>query len=315
METRRFFIDKIIDNLSTKHNFTFYAAFLRIFICLYLIKDVIITMQFKDLFYKGKMYLETGNSVLLDVLGVSTQFVRDNFEIFNGIYLILIVLYFFGVGKNLIALFLCMFYEVIQNFTWITLNGGDNLMKFVMLYMVFINSYEYFSIDKQRFKNRKNTAFNNFMTNLGCYSICIHLCLVYFVSAMHKIHADVWFNGIATYYTLSLERFGGGNAINEWLSKNGTFVTLSTYGTILVELFYPVLIWFKETKVLFIISAIGLHLSIAVLMMLYDFQLLFIALQGMFISDKFWISLVEKVKSKPFIQKMFFDDKKEELIS
>ncbi|QKX04835.1 hypothetical protein HN014_07870 [Aquimarina sp. TRL1] len=267
-------------------------------------------MNFKDLFYKGTMYLESGDSTLLELLGISTALVRDHFEIFNGIYIILIVLYFFGVGKNLTALFLCMFYEVIQNFTWITLNGGDNLLKFVLLYMVFINSYEYFSINKQQFKSQSVTRFSHFLSNLGGYSICVHLCLVYFVSAMHKIHADVWFNGIATYQTLSLERFGGDTSINKWLAKNGILVTLSTYGTILVELFYPVLVWFKETKVLFIVSAIGLHLSIAVLMMLYDFQLLFIALQGMFISNKFWVSQLEKLKKKPWVQKLVPSDKK-----
>ncbi len=297
-------LDRLTDNLSAKNNFSFYASFLRIFICCYLIKDVIITMKFTALFYKGSLYFDSGNSILLEVFGIPTVFIRNYFELFNGCYSVLIVLYFFGVGKNFTAFVLCLFYEVIQSFTWITLNGGDNLLKFVMLYMVFVNSYDYFSIDKQEFKRDSSKAVGNLISNLGVYSICIHLCLVYFISAIHKIHANVWFNGVATYYTLSLERFGGGKGINVWLAKNGIFVTLSTYATILIELFYPVLIWFKETKGLFIFLAIGLHISIAVLMMLYDFQLLFIVLQGLFISDTFWQSKIEVLKRNKWVQKI-----------
>ncbi len=70
--------------------------------------------------------------------------------------------------------------------------------------MIFIDSYNYFSIKPKVYKNSEITKFNVFLFNIGGYSICLHLCLAYFISAIHKIHADVCINGNATYYNLSL---------------------------------------------------------------------------------------------------------------
>ena len=45
------------------------------------------------------------------------------------------------------------------------------------------------------------------------------------------------------------------------------------------------------------IGGILLHLGIAVFMMLYDFQLLFIAVYGFFISNEMWLNVHSKVVS------------------
>ncbi|SED18560.1 hypothetical protein SAMN04489761_4549 [Tenacibaculum sp. MAR_2009_124] len=297
-------IDNLIERLSITHNFSFYSSCLRIFVCFYLAKDILINNQFHVALFKGGDHLMQREAPWLSLFGISNQLISDNIGVFNIVYLLLIVLFFFGVGKNFVALLLFFFLDASQSLTSVILNGGDNYMKFILLYLIFLNSYEYFSMSKQRYKLTELNRLNTFLSNLAGYSICIHLCLIYFVSAMHKIHTDVWFNGVATYYTFSSERFGGTNTINQWMSKNGVLVTLTTYGTIIIELFYPVLVWFKETKLLFIFSAIALHLGIAVLMMLYDFQILFIVVQGMFISNKYWCSWFEKVKAKTWVQRI-----------
>jgi len=177
------------------------------------------------------------------------------------------------------------------------LNGGDNLLKFIMLYMIFIDSYKYFSINKIEYKNSTTRYLSNVLSNMGGLSVCIHICFAYFISGWHKIHADVWFNGVATYYTLSLDRFKG-TPWNASLAKNGIFVTISTYFTMLVEIYYPVLIWFKRTKKTISICAILMHIGIYVFMMIYDFQIAFIMTQGFFFSNKQWVLLINKAKFK-----------------
>lgn len=288
----------IINSLKLENKFEFYSSFFRIFISIHLIKDLIISWTYKDLLYQSNGFYIQNNSYLLDFFGIQTSFIRENFSLFYFFYMLLIILYFFGIGKNITALVLFVFYEFLQSLCPIILNGGDNLLKFIMLYMIFINSYKYFSINK----SNNSTPLNNLITNLAGYSICIHLCLAYFFSAIHKIHADVWFNGIATYYTLSLERFRG-TSFNLDLAKNGFLVTISTYITILIELSYPFLIWFKRTKLLMIISAILLHVSIYVLMMIYDFQLVFIFVQGFFLSNRFWLNFVSNIKMLIYAKK------------
>lgn len=287
----------IIDNFSIENKFSFYSAFFRIFICFHLLKKIFISWEYKELLYMSKSFFVHEESGFFNFFNINSILIRENFQFFYLTYITLILLYFFGIGKNITAFFLFLFYEVLQNLCPSILNGGDNLLKFIMIYMIFIDSYNYFSIKPKVFTNTELYKFNIFLSNLGGYSICIHLCLAYFISAIHKIHADIWFNGVATYYTLSLERFRG-TSYNLSLAKNALFVTISTYMTILIELFYPALIWFNKTKKTMIILAIILHTSIYIFMMIYDFQLVFIFVQGFFIANTDWEKFYEKLKLK-----------------
>lgn len=291
---------KIIDKLSNQNRFEQYSPIFRLFICFHILKDLFVTNSLKDLLYKGELFLCTNNSFILESIGISTTFVRDNYNFFVLFFVLFTILYLFGIGKHYVGFVIYIFYDIFQNLNPVTLNGGDNILKFAILYMAFINSYKYFSINKLEFKNTEINKLSNFISNLSGYSICIHLGLAYFLSAIHKIHTDVWFSGVATYYTLSLERFQG-TSYNLTLAKNAIFVTLSTYLTLMIELLHPFLVWVKSTKIILIIGAILLHVSIAILMMLYDFQLVFIFLQGFYLTN----SEVGKYLIKPienFIQ-------------
>jgi hypothetical protein len=282
-------IDNIIEILSKRNKFEFYGAFFRIFICFHLIKDLFYTWEFIPVVYGGKAFYSSQPTYLLEFFGLSSDLIREHINVFIFFYVLLILFFLFGIGKNLTALFLFLSLEIVQRLCHVLLNGGDNLLKFCLLYMVFLDSYKYFSLSsKSLFKHK---ILNNFLSNLAGYSICIHLCIVYFFSALHKIHSDVWFNGIATYYTLSLERFKG-SSLNSYIANNGILVTITTYSTLLIEISYPFLIWFQKSKKLCILLAIAMHLGIYWLMMIYDFQIIYIMIQGFFISNDKWLSLL-----------------------
>ena len=285
----------LLDKLAQRNRFEVYSSVFRIFICIHLVKDIISTWQYNALLYESKLFLPSTPSFILEMCSIKTEWIRNNFQWFITFYLILIVFYFFGIGKNITALFLFIFFEISQRLCYIILNGGDNLLKFIMLYMIFMDSYKYFSI-KSKGQGANGTYITNVSSNIAGLSICIHLCLAYFLSGIHKIHADVWFNGIATYYTLSSERFRG-TRWNLILAKNGLFVTLTTYATILIEICYSMLVWFRKTRPFVITAAVLLHLGIYVFMMIYDFQLVFIVVQGFFISNDQWLRFGRWIKS------------------
>ena len=279
----------MIKKLTSSNRFKFYSPYLRVFICLYLLKDIIIMWEFNDIIYLNNSFLSLDVLPYLNFLNIDIQSIRNNFYLFYSIYILLIFLFLFGIGKRITPFLLFLSLGVIQTLSWFTLNGGDNILKFLVLYYVFIDSYDKFCLLKS--SNDDNNELTNFLSNLGGFSICIHICLVYFISAVHKIHADVWFNGVATYYILASERFQG-TSLNTSLVQNGFFVTMSTYGTIIIELFFPFLIWNRNLKPFLILFAVSLHMGIAVFMMLYDFQILFIMILGFFISNDEWDQLI-----------------------
>ncbi|HET8839333.1 MAG TPA: hypothetical protein VFM82_10115 [Flavobacteriaceae bacterium] len=276
-----------IHRLENENKFREFSSIFRIFIGLYLLRKVFFTWEFQELLVRGKYLSPQPASSILSLLHIDVNWFASNFEFFYLIYILLIFLFLFGIGKQLTVFFLYVFLEIIYDYNWLVLNGGDNLLEFVLLYFIFIDSYSRFSLKPLRYKNEKVARFSNFISNLAGYSICIHLCVAYFMSAIFKIHSDDWFHGVGMYYSVVAERFNG-TSLNFLLVQSGLFVTVATYATIAIELAYPFLIWFKKTRHLMIVLAIMLHFGIAMFTMLYAFQFLFIFLQGFFITNNEW---------------------------
>lgn len=280
-------------SLLINNKYSFYLSFFRVFICLLIMKKLIMQWGLISLIYSGESYLVPTNTMVNELfISFHSDIIRDNIYIFLGIFIMFLFMYFFGIGKNITALIVFILYDILQNLCPQILNGGDNFLRFLLLYMIFANSFDYFTLEKTKSPNSIEAS--NFFSNIAGLSICIHLCLIYFVSAIHKIHSDLWFGGVATYYTLSIERFNG-TSLNNSLAKNVFFVTLSTYVTWFIELFYPILIWNKKLKKIMIFAAIFLHFTIAISMMLYDFQFIFIVVQGFFVSNTFWINKFQTI--------------------
>jgi hypothetical protein len=173
------------------------------------------------------------------------------------------------------------------------MNGGDNLLKFSFLYLIFADSYRYLSVNPS--KNFDITT--NIFNNLVGLSIQLHLCLAYFLSTVYKLNSSVWFHGTATYYTLSLERFQG-SFINKLIANNGYLVTFSTFATLIIELSFPFLVWFKSTKNIVLSLTFLLHIGIFWMMMIYDFQIIFLLMHPFFYTNSELVKFCKPITSK-----------------
>lgn len=281
-------IRNIFEHLKHKNLFENYLPIFRLFICFHIIKKIFINWGSISLLFEQ-------NIRFTEKMITKMPYLREGFildiPLIIQIVLVLTILFAFGIGKNITSMLLFSSWVLISDMFAEIGNGGDNLLFFILLYLPFTNSYKYFSFSK--YKERRIL---NFVSNLAVYSIMIHLCLAYFISGIHKAHSDVWFNGVATYYILNLERFI--SPLNHLISKNAFYIVCSTYFTIMFELLFPFLIWFKQTRKVFLISGIFLHLSIYFLMMIYDFEILFISIYGFFITDSYYLKIINKVKNK-----------------
>ncbi len=280
-------LDCYIQSITSKNNYSFYLSLARVFAALMLLKKLMLQWKLIPLLYMGSDFFEPVNK---EITGFFIRFdsylIRDNIHIFLGIFVLFLFLLLFGLGRNFTALIIYFLYDILMKLCPQILNGGDNFFKFILLYLVFADSFQYFSLEK--YKENQFAGPRNFLSNLAGLCVCIHLCFIYFISGIHKLHADLWFNGVATYYIFGSDRFNG-TPFNAALSKNTVFVVFSTYGTILIELFYPVLVWVKKfTKVMVVLAAM-LHFGIALFMMLYDFQAVFIFAQGFFFTNEQWL--------------------------
>lgn len=254
----------------------------RVYLAFHIFKKYLFYFFEKELVYGVNSFYDFHPDPIFAYLNIKTDIFYQNINFILTTVLILCVLYGFGIGKNLTCVFLFFTVEILQRLNGIVLNGGDNLLKFILLYMCFANSFKFLTLAQS---NQSIIKEHNLLTKLSLLSIKIHLCLVYFISAIFKINTKMWFAGIANYYILNLERFMG-TKYNTILSQSTFFVTLSTYFTLFWELSFPFLVWFKKVKLPFLILGVLLHLGIYVFMMIHDFEILFIATYILFFNDK-----------------------------
>jgi CubicO group peptidase (beta-lactamase class C family) len=113
----------------------------------------------------------------------------------------------------------------------------------------------------------------------GCLRVMqLHLCVVYLAAGLDKAMGSQWWNGEAIWQTVSQPIFTtfdlSGLANHSWIPA------LAGWGTLVMEIGYPFLIWPRRTRTAWCLAAIGFHLGTAVIMGLVFFSSVMILLSA-----------------------------------
>jgi hypothetical protein len=267
----------LFERLATFGERDVYWAVFRVYLSLHLINQIVSYYFLRDLLFTPK--------ALTVVSGLPwIAFCQEYFVPFLSVYFLFVVALAFGIGRNLAAIGVCAGDKIIQIMNGYILNGGNNFLSFLLLYLCFANSFEFFVLQKPKATSCLRSPFIKLTTSMATFSVLFHLCLIYFISGVSKVHSDVWFHGSALYYIFNITRFNSG-VIPAYVLHNGYIITVATYSVVLWELYFPVLVWLRRTRLPMLVFGVLIHLGIAVSMMLYDFEILFIATYGFFFRD------------------------------
>ena len=99
----------------------------------------------------------------------------------------------------------------------------------------------------------------------------IQMAVLFFYSGTTKLQGHEWWNGDALWLVFSSEEYYHGPLL-DLFAHHYWLVNIATYGTILIELAYPFLIWQRATRPYLLAAAILLHVQFAVLMGLFYFS-------------------------------------------
>ena len=166
------------------------------------------------------------------------------------------------------------------------LNSGDTLMKLMLFYLAISPSGRYFSLDS--IKRNKNTPSKEHKKWQQWYIwprrlIQIQLAIVYIFAFLPKT-GTTWRDGTAVYYFLANSHFARFNL--EFLGNFIILIQFMTYATLLIELLFPILIWFKTTRKYMLIAGILLHSSILFASNITFFSLIMIVAHLAFIEPE-----------------------------
>jgi hypothetical protein len=178
------------------------------------------------------------------------------------------------------------------------LEGGDNLARIVLLFMILCTTDAYLSPFAQRRRKRLEATsgrftFLNALHNTAVTLIVFQVATVYLVAGMWKIAGKSWLNGSAMYYITRINEFHFSGPFS-WLMRNAFATTAICYTTIVIEVGFPFLIasrraWLRKLEVLLIE---GMHAGIIVGMGLVPFGLIMLGADSACLRDDDYRSLV-----------------------
>ena len=101
------------------------------------------------------------------------------------------------------------------------------------------------------------------------------VALIYLGSGLHKLAFPVWRDGSAVYWSLALNDF---HRIPWTIPPSAVpFLAILAWGTLFFELLFPVLVFFRRTRMATLIAGIGLHLGLWATLELGPFSWLMMA--------------------------------------
>jgi hypothetical protein len=102
----------------------------------------------------------------------------------------------------------------------------------------------------------------------------LYLCIVYLSSGIEKALGEQWWNGEAIWRSVMRPDLGRFDAT--WMAQVPWLAMLAGWGTLLIEIGYPIFVWPRWTRRPWALLTISLHLGIAVFLGLVSFAALMI---------------------------------------
>lgn len=176
-------------------------------------------------------------------------------------------------------------------------SGGDAVLRMVLLYMCFTDSGRFLAVDARRARSRGEVRplvpawFSTTLHNLAIILIVHQVVMVYVGSAFWKVKSEKWLDGTATYYPLQTEAYSPWLDLIDPVSQNATVIALATWSAIVVQLMFPVMMLYRPTRILGLVTVTGMHLGIGLFMGIMFFSLVMIAVDMMLVSDATWAGI------------------------
>jgi len=151
--------------------------------------------------------------------------------------------------------------------------GLDNLMTIGLFYLAIAPLPDRYALDVKLWKSAMaNPARLGFHRRV----LQVHLCVIYFFSGLTKCLGDGWWNGASIWRALTRPPF---NIIPlELLAAGRMVLPLAGMAVCLIETGYPVFIWLRKTRSLWLISVVAMHMAIGLSMGLLLFSLIMVIL-------------------------------------
>lgn len=151
--------------------------------------------------------------------------------------------------------------------------GADNFMTMALFYLMLSPLPDRYSLDRQLGERKaKDPRLLGFWRRV----LQVHLCFVYFFGGLAKLLGSGWWNGSNLWRSLIRPPF---NLLSPEILVGFKYaLPILGISICLIEVGYPVFIWMKKTRFLWLVYILAMHAAIGLLMGMYLFALGMVAL-------------------------------------
>lgn len=190
-------------------------------------------------------------------------------------------------------------------------DAGDNIARIMLLYLCFADTALRWSLDARRRaraaaappQERRARSWSpppwlgTLFHNIALMAVAAQIFVIYVTSGLSKVQGEMWQEGVGLYYPLRIGQYAPFPGLNEFVYSNGLFVTVGSYVTVFVQVFFPLLLMHRGTRVVALLAIFVMHVSIAVTMALPWFSLAMLAGDAIFVRDTTYRALARWVRS------------------
>lgn len=149
--------------------------------------------------------------------------------------------------------------------------GADLVLNCLGILLLFADSGAVWSVDGW-LKRRRHVPYPRLIEGWPIKALQIQVALIYLITGLKKIQTTPWQDGSAVYYALHV-----GNVLKGvdslWLTHHHALLAALNYFTLVVEIGFPLLVFYRRTRLLALLLGVALHSGIDCLMSIRFFSL------------------------------------------
>ncbi len=262
---------------------------------------VLYSIRHSDLefLYKGSAVVPYQNS--LDILPkyfvpIFSWFpeTASQVDLYHSSYLFALVLLILGIGGRYVSAVCLFFHLSFMQRNYAVVYGAEIVSCYWLMFLCLSDNCRYFSVRNLVSKFKRTDQGGDWMTSVGFRMIQIQLCIIYAYTGWEKLRGNDWWSGLALWQVMGNEQLAIFNM--SFIKEAPVLVAIMTHFTILLEVYFPVLVWFKKWRNWMILFGVGLHIGIIFVMGLFFFGTTMMAAYLLFLGDDFF-KYLSQIKS------------------
>jgi hypothetical protein len=218
--------------------------------------------------------------------GLPLEYLAKNETVGWSLHLIFITCLaaqFFGLQNRVFQIFIFLLHLVFLKRNPFAIYGTDMVATCWFLYLCFVKTPVRFRFQFLK-KSKTSSELSIILNSVGLRLIQIQLCIIYAYSGLEKARGNTWWNGDAIWFALGNSQVAsmdfGFLVHTQWL------IALMTFSTIVWEVYFPFAIWIPRIRKYMLVIGCFFHLGIAMMMNLYDFSFMMLAVYILFIEEE-----------------------------